>query len=787
MQPVPRMSYVYDASTRSYKQTSTTATKAVSGVSKATAKIFSKVGSQLAPTATFYQSAAKVTISPQAKQLASGVKTTFEDALKSTGLQNATIYLERTVTKSGTTTTYQGLDLLKNLTASEFDKLTSLSQQGSISFRFPPGVNNTIDIDALTNLTQDVNLQASDSEIKSILTRLDGTFPVAVNEAAFSAGSTQSVLLQAVRDTLGKSNRISNLKVYDNNGLKQAVSVSADSITQLGANVWAKFSGSISIRDSVGNIASKWSDLRVLNNYKTLNVATADGIVGNSQASDLKQFDFSLDYQSFISGYNFLRGISRQPEAVSLTQTTNTNTDKSFLLTGKLRNRDLFSLSITTTTPAKTYTLTVPPLGITPTATSADRVAILTNALKTAIAAEPALADVTVSNEQNKISFKSTSTVLASVNFKQEEVGENDTTNFVDVTNVPIYALSSLQTVPEIRSITLSTNITSLKSNWDLVSAFNRSRPLKDIVLSDKQDIELTAQDVKKYLPVIEKISGTQFRISDFPFAMTTYGDFTEEAANKLSSSVDLKGSVTDFVRSAAGIASLSKAGKLRSLEITGIENSVVPLDIKSALSLASVLNGIKDTLKIQITDKVSLADAALLAQQGIAQSLVGTITIESDGSDLTSDNVRDAKTLSNETLTVTRPVGMASAVILSDLKVTPTAPLKIQDSVANLLAKSSSADASLISTIVLSDSATMVQANALSNIPYAAKILSGIRVSDSVATIQSSITALKAMKTAGLLREIAVPQATSDAVFAALKTTLAADNLGSYLTRATA
>lgn len=787
MQPVLKMGYVYDASTRSYKQTSTTATKAVSGVSKATAKIFSKVGSQLAPTATFYQSAAKVTISPQAKQLASGVKTTFEDALKSTGLQNATIYLERTVTKNGTTTTYQGLDLLKTLTASEFDKLASLSQQGSISFRFPPGVNNTIDVDNLTSLTQDTDLNAEPNELKAILNRFDGSFSLSVKEDAFSNGSAQSTMLQAVRDTLGKANRISNFKIYDNNGLKQAVSISADAVTQLGSSVWAKFPGSMSIRDSVANIASKWSDLRVLNNYKTLNVTIPDGIIGNNQVVDLKQFDFNLDYQSFISGYNFLRSINRQPEAINLVKTTNTTSDQSFVLSGKLRNRDLFSLSISTTNPVKTYPLTVPPLVITPTATSADRVAILTNALKTAVAAEPALADVTVSNEQNKFSFKSTSTVLASVSLNQEEVGENDITNFVDVTNVPIYALSSLQSVSEIRSITLSTNITSLKSNWDLVGAFNRSRPLKDIVLSEKQDIDLTAQDVKKYLPVIEKISGTQFRISDFPFAMTTYGGFTEEAANKLSSAVDLKGTVTDFVKSASGIASLSKAGKLRSLEITGTENSVVPLDIKSALSLASVLNGIKDTLKIQITDKVSLADAALLAQQGIAQSIVGTIAIESDGSDLTSDNVRDAKTLSNETLTVTRPVGMASAVILSELKVTPTEPLKIQDSVASVLAKSSSSDANLISTILLSDSATMLQATALSGISYAAKILSGIRVSDSVATIQSSITALKAMKTSGLLREIAVPQTTSDAAFADLKTTLAADNLGSYLTRAAA
>ena len=787
MQPVLKMGYVYDASTRSYKQTSTTATKAVSGVSKATAKIFSKVGSQLAPTATFYQSAAKVTISPQAKQLASGVKTTFEDALKSTGLQNATIYLERTVTKNGTTTTYQGLDLLKSLTASEFDKLASLSQQGSISFRFPPGVNNTIDVDNLTSLTQDTDLNAEPNELKAILNRFDGSFSLSVKEDAFSNGSAQSTMLQAVRDTLGKANRISNFKIYDNNGLKQAVSISADAVTQLGSSVWAKFPGSMSIRDSVANIASKWSDLRVLNNYKTLNVTIPDGIIGNNQVADLKQFDFNLDYQSFISGYNFLRSINRQPEAINLVKTTNTTSDQSFVLSGKLRNRDLFSLSISTTNPAKTYPLTVPPLGITPTATSADRVAILTNALKTAVAAEPALADVTVSNEQNKFSFKSTSTALASVSFNQEEVGENDITNFVDVTNVPIYALSSLQSVSEIRSITLSTNITSLKSNWDLVGAFNRSRPLKDIVLSEKQDIDLTAQDVTKYLPVIEKISGTQFRISDFPFAMTTYGGFTEEAANKLSSAVDLKGTVADFVKSASGIASLSKAGKLRSLEITGTENSVIPLDIKSALSLASVLNVMKDTLKIQITDKASLADAALLAQQGIAQSLVGTITIESDGSDLTSDNVRDAKTLSNETLTVTRSVSMASAVILSDLKVTPTAPLKIQDSVANLLAKSSSADAKLISTIVLSDSANMEQATALSDIPYASKILSGIRVSDSFVTIDSSITALKTLKTAGLLREIAVPLATSDVDFAALKTKLAIDSLGSYLTRAAA
>ena len=784
-QTVLRMGYVYDASTRSYRQTATTATKAASGVSKTTAKIFSKVGSQLAPTATFYQSSAKVTISPQAKQLASGVKTKFDDAIKSTTLQNATIYLERPVTTNGTTSQVRGVDLLSQLTSAEFDQLANLAQRTGVSFRFPPGTTNTIDLTALKKIATDA--KADVSEIKSVLARFDGNFAISVSESDLGASGTSAALLQAIKDTLGKSNRISTLSIYDQNGAKQSVSLTADTISKLGPNVWAKFSGPIAVRDSVANISNQWSDLRVLNNFKTLSVATHDGIAANNQfASDLKSFDFSLDYQSFVSGYNFLKDITRSPEVVSLSQSVNTVSDQSYLISGKLRNRDAFSLSVTTINPAQSFNLTVPPLVITPTATSSDRMAILANALKSAIAAEPTLSDLTVSQTGNKISFTSASANLSKIVLKQDEAGENDTTNFVDVTNVPIYALSSLRNASEVRSISLSTNSAGLKSNWDLISAFNKSRPLKNIILSDRQDIALTAQDLKKYLPVIEKIEGTQFRVYDEPFAMSTYAGFTEKAASKLSSSVDLTGSVSDFVQAASGIASLSKAGKLRSLEIKGAEDTVIPLDVQSALSLASVLDGIKDKLKIQITDKISLSEAALLAKKGIAQSLVGPITIESDGSDLTSDNVRDAKTLSRETLTVTRPVTMASALILTDLAVKPTAPLKIQDYVANVLAKSATIDASLIDTIVLTNAATLPQAVSLKGLSFAPKILSGIRISDEFATIQNGITNLKAIRTAGLLREVAVPAATSDANFATLQSSLAAENLASYLTRAT-
>ena len=775
------MSYTYDSSTRTYRSTSTSATKATTAAKRVTAKVYSKVGSQVAPTAGFYQSATRVAISSQAQtKLASGVKTSVQDALNVAATANAKLP-DATIELTG------GFGSLAALTNTQRSTLANMASSnaygGSIkSFRLPSGTTTKLDLTTANTIGPD------------LLKKVDGNFSLELTPAELTnAGNLNA--LSDIRNAIG--DRLSKFSIA---GSETSASVSAATIRALGPAVWAKYGGALTVSDSIATVtqSSAWNDLRVLNNYRSFSFSVPDGIPSGTTANtDLKQFDFTLDYPSFISGYTLLKGMNRQTISAAFTTGAN-NTDRlqTVSVAGKLLNRDHFKIEIA---PVGGATVTIPlsPLTISPAMSTQERINMLTKAVDEALKKDGRFDGVTVTSSGNALSLNSATPAFSgNMRIALLERGENDVTNFVDVTNVPIYGLTALANVPELRSIAVTTSFAGLRSNWDSLTAFNAKTPLADITIPGSGDLLLTAQETQKYLPIIEKISDRKIIISDAPYAISTYSNFTEAAANKLATSIDLTGTVADLVNGAEGIAALCNAGKVRSLTLTDASTSAISLTSEAAIALGNSLSTLNATAKIQITDRPNLAQAIELSKlakpagnQVSTFNLVGNFVVESDGSDLTASGLitLDAIKTSVASVNITAPTTLEKVMMLTarNYKVSP---VKVNDSasaIASIVqtrgaAGFSDGDLAAISSIfatgnVALSSAKLVTVSKLSN-----KLLSGLQVTDSSANLSSAsgIADLVTLKTAGRLRSITSSDTPSNALLTALQT----NGLSSFL-----
>lgn len=776
------MGYVYDASSRAYRSTGTTATKAVSSVSRASAKIYSKAGSQVAPSKNFYQSATKVTVSLQAQKLASGVRTSIDTVLSAanlTALPSSTVYLERSVAgPNNTQAKVTGFDLLNRLSPAELTSLQQAASTGTrygdsiLSLRIPAGGSSKFDIATAAKLGS------------GLLNKLDGTFALEVSNTDFADPAKASVL-RDVRNALGR--RLSNLTFSDG---ATSASLPATAVTNLGAEAWSKFSGMLAVTDSIETVTGKttWNDLRVLNNLRNYTLSVPDGIpAGTTAQTSLSKFDFSLDYQSFIAGYSLLKGINRQVLPANFTADTqnDSNTAQSVAVTGKLLNRDHYAVSLTYNGTAMTVPLS--PLSIPPTARTEDRVQILAAAIRDALSANGGMPDVTVTTTGNQLSLTSSSGAFSGqMGINLVEAGENDTASFVDVKNVPIYGLSGLAGLPEIRSISVTTTFDSLRANWDSLSAFNAIKPLDNVTVAGSGDLTLKAQELKKYLPIIEKIEGRQFRITDAPYAISTYANLTQTGAEKLATAIDLTGTVADFAKAASGIAALSNAGKLRSITLTDAASSVIPLDSKTAISLAGSLSTLSAGATIAITDKPSLADAVRLANSALAGRLDGKFDVETDGSDITAQAFSDLAGIENHiaSIAVTKPVTLEKALLVTARNYDLAAPIKVEDSAQNVLGIVANQTFTLrdikgLHTVTVNGAMPASDAIAVNASALAPKLLSGVRVADSAAALDQPdvLAGLQSIRDRGRLREIAVAGMT-----ASLAANLQAAGLSQFL-----
>ena len=782
------MGYVYDASTRSYRASGTTGTKAVSSVTRTTAKVFSKLGSQVAPSPSFYQSATRVSISTQAQKMASGVRSSIDTVINAkdiSKLPNSTIYLERTIYSGATPKTYSGFDVFKTLTTDELAAFQTASSSNNtiVSLRLPPGASGTIDSATARTLGS------------SILKKLDGAFTLELTPTDISSASNAS-FLSSLKSDLGR--RVSNLRFSDG---RISVSPNATDITNLGADIWAKYSGAITVNDSVKNLTKKenWNELRVLNNFRSFNLSLQDGIDRTTADGTvpLSDYDMSLDYSSFIAGYGLLKSADR-PALIPTFTASDTGTpaaSQSLTVGGKLFNRDQYKVTFTVAGQAPTE-IALGPLNIAAGSTNQQRVDTFASAIKEALDKKGTFGKVSVAITNNVVTVTTPkSNFSGQIGIGLIERGENDRTNFLNVTDVPIYGLPALSNLTELRSIAVTTSFDGLRSNWDSLTDFNAKTPLARINVPGTGDLAFTAQEVRKYLPIIEKIADRQILISDSPFAISTYANFSAAAATKLATGVDLQGTVSEFAKAAAGIAALSNSGKLRSITLTDASSSVIPLDSKTAISLASSLGSLSQTAKIQITDKPSLADAVALAQSALKSRLTGTFDVQTDGTDITSTNLDaldDIKT-SISSIKATAPLSLDKTLMLTDRTYRISPSIRVEDEATNVatIVKTKEANTgftarelaaidtvSLVSNDLVDGSLTLADAKAVNDSDLSIKILSGIRVKDTALNLKNGIADLVALKAAGRLRAISI-QAPLDAQLPGL---LSSNSLSSFV-----
>lgn len=773
------MAYIYDSSTRTYRSTSTSATKATTAVKRVTAKVYSKIGSQVAPTSGFYQSATRVSISSQAQtKLASGVKTSLQDALNVATSANARLP-DATIELTG------GFASLSALTSDQRSTLATMVSSntygGSIkSFRLPSGTTTKLDLTTANTIGPD------------LLKKVDGSFSLELTPAELTNASNLSALAD-IRNAIG--DRLNKFSIA---GSETSASVSAATVRALGPAVWAKYSGTLTVADNIATVtqSSVWNDLRVLNNYRSFSFAVPDGIPADTAASaDLKQFDFSLDYSSFVSGYTLLKGMNRQTVAPAFT-TGSSNSDvlQTVSVAGKLLNRDHFKIELAPV-GGTAVTISLSPLTISPATPTQERVNLLAKAIDEALKKDGRFDGVTVAASGNTLSLSAVDAAFSGdMQIGLIERGENDVTNFVDVTNVPIYGLKALANVPELRSIAVTTSFAGLRSNWDSLTAFNTKTPLANITIPGSGDLLLTAQETKKYLPIIEKISDRKIIVSDAPYAISTYANFTEAAANKLATSIDLTGTVADLVHGAEGIAALCNAGKVRSLTLTDASTSTISLTSKAAIALGDSLSTLGTTAKIKITDKPNMAQAIELSElakpannESSTFSLVGTFVVESDGSDLTASGLitLDAIKSSVSSVSITAPTTLDKVMMLTarNYKVSP---VKVSDSASEIASiveargatGFSTGDLAAISSIFATGTLDLANATLVNSSKLSNKLLSGLQVSDTSQALLDGIEDLVVLKAAGRLRSIT----SSDTPSSDLLTALQTNGLSSFL-----
>ena len=609
--------------------------------------------------------------------------------------------------------------------------------------------------------------------------------------------------------TLGQANKITSLTF---GGSNTVLNLTAADVTALGPNLWARYISlnPMSINDSPTNLtkAENWENLRQLNNFRELNIKMDTGIpVGNdgkpavlSSAADLTKLNMGLSYDQLISGYSLLKSIKPISGAVDFSTPTKTLAgsgaaaeQQSLAISGNILSGAEFDLSLKLP-DGSADKLHIGPLNI-PAGTSVeDRLDIF----KSAIAADLSLSSkfngssgplVQVSRNLNQLVFSYSGTPYADAthafeaNFKQGTTGlEDNLTKIVDVTDVPPASVQTLASYSEVRSVTLKGTANFVLSSYDKLNTYATNGFLKKITLTDVGDIKVSASLANKSIPLIEKIDGKKFSISDKPFAPTSYAQFTPAAAEKLAASVDVSGTFADILSSLDGMAALSAAGKLHSLNVTDVAKGTIEISGARAASLVSVISKLPQTFKVKVNGDVSFADAVKLADPAIKSRLASKMYIVDDGSGLTQANVDKIRDVlgSVSAINITKPVTSSQYYYLKSPS--PALPvyglIPIADTASNLLAQKSGLVNILsgpkspnLGSIDVTGAFSVSDALDIGNSQLINYISTGLRIADTKAQIVAQKTQLETLANTGKIRSLQANDSSDAELKAALGT----------------
>ncbi|NDA47009.1 MAG: hypothetical protein EBY21_06985 [Alphaproteobacteria bacterium] len=362
---------------------------------------------------------------------------------------------------------------------------------------------------------------------------------------------------------------------------------------------------------------------------------------------------------------------------------------------------------------------------------------------------------------------------------------EEKLTKIADVTDVPPASVQTLASYSEVRSVSLKGTSNFVLSSYDKLNTYAANGFIKKITLTDTGDIKVSASLANKSIPLIEKIEGKKFAISDKPFAPTSYAQFTPAAAAKLAASVDLSGPFVDILGSLDGLAALSAAGKLHSLNVTDVSKGTIEISGARAASLVNVISKLPPSFKVKVNGDVSLADAAKLADPAIRTRLANTMTIVDDGTGLTQanvDKIRDIL-LNVKGITITKPVTSAQYYYLKSP--TPALPIigliSVADTPANLLAQKTNLLSILsgpktpnLGSIDISGTFSAADALGVGGTQLINYLSTGMRIADTTAQITAQKTQLETLAGTGKIRSLQA----NDSSDAELKAALGASPL---------
>ena len=708
----------------------------------------------------------------------------------------------------GTPSPVSTLAVLKNTArSSELAQLSSppLSSAAKTNLLTLVDAGKIVSFRTSTIKTEAMNLASIRNVDSKLLNLYAGS--IALDIPAHDVAATIDPAVLTKIKTLGQANKITSLTF---GGATPVLNLTAADITALGPNLWARYPSidPLKIEDKPANLtnATHWESLRQLNNFRELNIKMDMGLpldangkpYALASAADLSKLNMGLSYDQFISGYGLLKSIKPSSGNIAFGDPTKLVPGSATLpeqqsvpMSGSLLNGAEFDLKLKLPAQSEPVTLHIGPLNIPAGTPIEDRLDIFKSAIASEIANKQEFTDnngplVQVSRNLNQLVFSYSRTDFAdathpfTATIKQTGAAIEDTlTKITDVTDVPPASVQTLASYSEVRTVSLKGTANFVLSSYDKLNTYASSGYIKKITLTDVGDIKVSAILANKSVPLIEKMDGKKFSISDKPFAPTSYANFTTNAAAKLSSSVDLNGSFLDIISSLDGLAALSAAGKLRSLNVSDVTKGTIEISGARAASLASVISKLPPSFKIKVNGDVSLADAVKLADPSIKSRLTSTMNIVDDGTGLTSanvDKIRDILT-NVKSISITKPVTSAQYLALK----LPTPPLpvmgliSIADTAANLVAKQNNLNQVLrvgspnlgavdITDVFSVSNGLMIGATLIANY-----ISSGLRIKNDKDTILSNQTALETLAASGKMRSLQA----SDMGDAELKTAL--------------
>ncbi len=340
----------------------------------------------------------------------------------------------------------------------------------------------------------------------------------------------------------------------------------------------------------------------------------------------------------------------------------------------------------------------------------------------------------------------------------------------VSVVDVPAIRARDVAALPGVSSIAIrdkASEIVAFGSEFESLSAQGK---LSSVISSAGEDLRLTGAQVARMPTALGKLANARFFVTDGPFLPKTYARMSRDSAERMASSVDIRGSYAEVMASLEGLGALQAAGKLRNLTVTGsipatIEVSASAL-ARSPAIMERILDGAPSSAKLRIPNAATVAEAtSILENPSVAARLPDrSLAIVEDGRALAPLAFTDLAAAAGDkvgSMTITGPLRVAQLENLQSTSlVGKVSGIRIEDEISAVAASTADYAGSLVGSIEVRG-LLPVQNLASLGPTKLSKIASGIRVSGTAAQLAGGLTPeaelVKSTASSGKLRLLTI------------------------------